>query len=459
MLGHSLRDHGRMALIIVLVVVLWPASIHAATVTITSEPSGATVEVDGVDVGKTPYKMNVPGGYLHKPHTVLGARLGHQMRLRLSLPGYLSKELDLANGPMEVRNLNGVYFGQYWLLKTDTFNLTLEKAEEILTGNIQTASASLPLPSGRELTPEEIVRVATPAVLRLESSAGVGTGFLITQTGVAVTNRHVAEGRQSLTARLSNGTSVTATVVYIDAVLDVALLKLQGNTFPCLPLASLSSVRPGSTVLAIGNPAQGLPNTVTKGIVSAIGRNPIDSNDPGTWIQTDAAMNPGNSGGPLLNISGEVVGINTQRPSWSGEKTPRPLQGIGLALSSNDLLRLLRRYYPSDSESPAPVETSSPQKRATYVSAEQPGGVANSPNALAVSESARQEATLDITSIPDGAEVSIDGNFIGSTPSTITVPSGEHEIVISKKGFRDWTRKIKVSNGKIRVAAELDPSR
>src|SRR5215472_8261846 len=94
--------------------------------TINTQPPGATVELDGVVVGKTPYSVEISGGYLHGSHSVFGKLLRHQLHLKLSLEGYLSKEMDLANGPTPWVALNGTNHGDYWILKTDTFNFTLE---------------------------------------------------------------------------------------------------------------------------------------------------------------------------------------------------------------------------------------------------------------------------------------------------------------------------------------------
>ena len=114
-----------------------------------------------------------------------------------------------------------------------------------------------------------------------------------------------------MAATSGNGQSFVAKVVYIDPSLDIALVKLDGAGFPTLPIADPATAQLGSTgVIAIGTPSQGMQNTVTKGIISAVGQMP---NETGTWVQTDAAINPGNSGGPLLNSAGEVVGITTQK--------------------------------------------------------------------------------------------------------------------------------------------------
>ena len=158
-----------------------------------------------------------------------------------------------------------------------------------------------------------------------------------------------------------------------------------------------------------------MPNTVTKGVVSAVGHDTEARR--GTWIQTDAAINPGNSGGPLLDAHGEVIGVNTLRAvSTQGAKGGVPLQGIGFALSVGDLVRLLRRFYPESVETPA---------------ASQSAGVGN----------------LHIGSDPSGAEIYIDGNFVGQTPSTIPVTSGHPKVLLKATGRKDWERDMEVMKG------------
>jgi hypothetical protein len=105
--------------------------------TINSQPSGATVELDGVVVGKTPYTVEIPGGYLHGSKSVFGKLLRNQIHLKLILEGYLAKEIDLATGPTPWIALNGTYHGDYWILKSATFNFTLESAAASFTGMVQ----------------------------------------------------------------------------------------------------------------------------------------------------------------------------------------------------------------------------------------------------------------------------------------------------------------------------------
>lgn len=146
----------------------------------------------------------------------------------------------------------------------------------------------------------------------------LGTGFLISQDGYVLTNHHVVDGADTVKVTLSDRREFTAKVVGSDEQSDVALLKIDAKSLPFLRLANASLTKPGQWVIAIGSPF-GLDHSVTAGIVSAVGRmNPYADQQYVPFIQTDVAINQGNSGGPLLNTSGEVVGINSQIFSNSG---------------------------------------------------------------------------------------------------------------------------------------------
>ena len=389
-----------------------------AYLTITSDPPGATVEIDGTVVGKTPYRVQVPEAYFKGTHNVFGLKrcLGQQTHARISLDGYLPKEADLARGPYKWIAYNGTYHGDFWILKASLFNFTLETAATTFTGSVQATSVgSGPITMRPQLPTEEIFRRANPAVLLLSSSEGSGSGFLLTETLVAATNGHVAKDQSSLTATTGNGQTFNAKVEYIDPTLDIALIKLEGTNFPTLPIADLSTIQPGSTVVAIGNPSHGFQNTLTRGVVSAVGPMP---NEPGTWIQTDASINPGNSGGPLLNAAGEVVGINTQKPFLSGDG--RPLQGIGFALSASDLLAVLRRFYPD---------------------------LSLVPQARPVTETNQGKGKVTVSADVEGAEIYVDGDFVGNVPSTFTLSAGNHKVELRTPKGAAWQRNVHILDG------------
>src|SRR5271165_2819899 len=158
---------------------------------------------------------------------------------------------------------------------------------------------------------------------------GIGSGVIISPDGYIITNNHVVEGATDIKVTLSDRRILQAKLIGTDPLTDLAVIKIDGNNFPNIPLGDSSQLRPGQTVLAFGNPF-GFRFTVTRGIVSALNRpNPYndDPRKPGQYIQTDAAINQGNSGGPLVNARGEVIGINTFLISPSGS-----FSGMGFAI-------------------------------------------------------------------------------------------------------------------------------
>ncbi|HVJ38447.1 MAG TPA: DegQ family serine endoprotease [Stenotrophomonas sp.] len=145
-----------------------------------------------------------------------------------------------------------------------------------------------------------------------------GSGFIISQDGYVLTNHHVVEGASEVNVKLSDGREFKAKVVGSDEQYDVALLKIDAKNLPTVRIGDSNTLKPGQWVVAIGSPF-GLDHSVTAGIVSATGRaNPYADQRYVPFIQTDVAINQGNSGGPLLNTRGEVVGINSQIFSASG---------------------------------------------------------------------------------------------------------------------------------------------
>jgi serine protease Do len=155
-----------------------------------------------------------------------------------------------------------------------------------------------------------------------------GSGFVLNSNGFIVTNNHVVENAAEITVKLDDGRELPAKVVGRDPKTDLALLKVDANGLPVIPLGDSTALQVGEPVMAIGNPF-GLEQTVTTGIVSATGR-VIGSGPYDNFIQTDASINPGNSGGPLINSRGEVIGINTAIFSRGGGSV-----GIGFAVPSS----------------------------------------------------------------------------------------------------------------------------
>ncbi len=158
---------------------------------------------------------------------------------------------------------------------------------------------------------------------------GIGSGVIISPDGYIITNNHVVDGATDIKVTLGDRRILSAKLIGTDPLTDLAVIKIEGSNFPNIPLGDSTQLRPGQTVLAFGNPF-GFRFTVTRGIVSALNRpNPYndDPRKPGQYIQTDAAINQGNSGGPLVNARGEVIGINTFLISPSGS-----FSGMGFAI-------------------------------------------------------------------------------------------------------------------------------
>ncbi|MBA3735439.1 MAG: trypsin-like peptidase domain-containing protein [Actinobacteria bacterium] len=198
-----------------------------------------------------------------------------------------------------------------------------------------TVADSQPASSGSGLSVQSIYQLARKGVVEVTSAQGQGSGFVYDTTGHVLTNQHVVSGASSLTVKLWNGKTYDAQVVGTDASTDLALLKISAPASELFRLALGDSGKliVGDNVVAIGSPF-GLEETVTSGIVSALHR---EMRSPNGFaiddsIQTDAAINHGNSGGPLLNAQGKVVGINAQIESDSGGN-----DGVGFAIPSNTI--------------------------------------------------------------------------------------------------------------------------
>src|SRR5258705_5335978 len=240
------------SLIVTSLFLCFVASSSADTLKITSSPPGATLELDGVTVGVTPFEKDFPGGYFHRTRTSLGQRLEHPMAARLSLPGYATREILLTEGPMNWIDLHGHNHSEYWLIKFGHFHTDLELISSAFTGTVAAVSAAQPAAFQLDLSLEEIVKRAKPAVVCLKGLNTMGSGFFVTETGVIATNAHVARGDSSLLALLPSNVQFQARVVYIDADLDIALVKADppspGYPFPHLVLATVPSLQQAQPV-------------------------------------------------------------------------------------------------------------------------------------------------------------------------------------------------------------------
>jgi serine protease DegQ len=162
-----------------------------------------------------------------------------------------------------------------------------------------------------------------------EPSSGLGSGVIVSQKGYVLTNHHVVQGADQIEVALADGRRAKAAVVGTDPDTDLAVLKISMANLPVIAFGRPADARVGDTVLAIGNPF-GVGQTVTQGIISAMGRTRLGINTYENFIQTDAAINPGNSGGALVDTQGNLLGINTAIYTRSGGN-----QGIGFAIPAD----------------------------------------------------------------------------------------------------------------------------
>jgi serine protease Do len=170
----------------------------------------------------------------------------------------------------------------------------------------------------------------------------VGSGFIIDRTGYILTNAHVIDNASKIVVRLNTGEEFTANLIGTDEETDLAVLKIDaGRMLNALKLADSEKVRVGDWVLAVGSPF-GLAKTVTAGIVSQVKRETPDGSAFQRFIQTDAAINRGNSGGPLVNLDGEVIGINSQIATTTGD-----YNGVGFALPSSEASEVAKQLIES----------------------------------------------------------------------------------------------------------------
>jgi len=406
-------------------------------VSIDTSPEGAQVEVNGNITCTTPCTINVPGGYFGAKHFATSSHVDEPLAIRLAKDGFVPKNVTLTTGP-HVWAPGNPYSFEYYQLDIDHFNIRLDPVQAFVgQGSPSGGAAASPAIINSESLPiEQIVHNSLPAIVMVKTSAGSGSGFFLTGEGLVATNAHVVEGQQSATIVTASGKELPSSNIYVDQDRDLALIKVDAHDAPFLIL-SPSIPAQGAEVIAIGTPgihdADGvslLPNSVTKGIVSGIRQFSDETvanvtRRTGTWIQTDTTINHGNSGGPLINRAGFVVGINTL--GFAGAGTP----GINFALSSTELAQVVH------------------QRLGVTLGAKTDSAQPSQPAA---------SGKISITSIPAGADIEIDGVFLGNTPSDLAIAEGKRVVRITKKGYQPYERTLQVQpGGSQRISAELDP--
>lgn len=228
----------------------------------------------------------------------------------------------------------------------------LEKQIESAAANSGNSVSGSPAAVGDGMTPSQVyasnvksvvmiyAEISTSVFGQVSKSTSTGSGFILTDTGYIVTNYHVVESATALRVLLHDGTQVDAELIGADSANDVALLKIEHEGLQAVQVGSSSNLIVGDQVVAIGNPLGELTSTLTVGYVSAKERDVSTDGTVINMIQTDAAINSGNSGGPLFNMRGEVVGITTAKYSGTSN-SGATIEGIGFAIPIDDVYDML----------------------------------------------------------------------------------------------------------------------
>ncbi len=211
-----------------------------------------------------------------------------------------------------------------------------DTAQKVLPSVVNISSTKTVLVEQSPFLQDPFFRDFFNFVPRRRLERALGSGVIVTQDGYIITNNHVVGGAEKVEVKLSNGRVYKAKIIGTDPKSDIGVIKINATNLPAISIGDSSKLRVGTVVLAIGNPF-GLGQTVTMGIISALGRSGLGIADYENFIQTDAAINPGNSGGALVNMEGKLIGINTAILSKSGGSV-----GIGFAIPVNLAMSVMK---------------------------------------------------------------------------------------------------------------------
>lgn len=251
----------------------------------------------------------------------------------------------------------GIGFGSAWYLKetstngvpvTDagkpadpaSNNNTTRPQTDLSLKMAKPEAGALTIPQITEKSADSVVEITTETVetgtmLQQYISSGAGSGVIITEDGYILTNHHVIEGATNITVTLRNGDTYPAALIGLDEQLDIALLKVEATELSPASIGTSADLVVGQTVVAIGNPLGQLGGTVTDGIISALDRNITLGGETHNLLQTNAAVNPGNSGGGLFDAQGNLIAIVVAKSGGEG------IEGLGFAIPIDDVLAIL----------------------------------------------------------------------------------------------------------------------
>lgn len=241
-----------------------------------------------------------------------------------------------------------------WEEKTALLRESFHERMDVIQSQIEESSGAptVQIPTGDYMTPGQVYNENVKAVVAVscyvqdsgfygdEAYESFGSGFIISHDGYVITNYHVIQGATEVLVTMHDGSEHEASIVGYEANDDVALLKMDGKAFPFVEIGSSDALSVGDQVVAIGNPLGELTSTLTVGYVSAKDRVVTTDGTTQSMFQTDAAINSGNSGGPLFNMYGQVVGITTAKYSGTSS-SGASIEGIGFAIPMDDVMGIV----------------------------------------------------------------------------------------------------------------------
>ena len=246
--------------------------------------------------------------------------------------------------------VTGTVLHSYWTGKNQDLqqqisdlDTQLDRLQSQMQNNTSVGNGSFVPNAGTSggLTPSQVYAQNVAAVVSISSSSGTGSGFILTEDGYVVTNYHVIENASRIEVKLSNSDTYTGKVVGFDAAHDVAVVKIEATDLPHVVLGSSDALAVGDQITVIGNPLGELTYTQTVGYISGKDRGVSTENTLINMLQTDASINSGNSGGPMFNMQGQVVGIITAK--YSGTSTSgASIEGIGFAIPIDDVVKKIQ---------------------------------------------------------------------------------------------------------------------
>lgn len=254
--------------------------------------------------------------------------------------------------------LTAKFVNDYWKSQNDKLRLYFNEKVDALQQQIDENKSSIEgnggilVTPGQSLTASEIYEqnvssvVAITCIIRTNNfgqiyqSQSAGSGFILTEDGYVVTNHHVIEGASEIRITMNDGTEYTATLIGSDDTNDIALLKMEATGLRPVTIGSSSALKVGDQVVAIGNALGELTSSLTVGYVSGMDRDVTTDGTVINMLQTDVAINSGNSGGPLFNAKGEVIGITSAKYSGT-TSSGASIEGISFAIPMNDVIGML----------------------------------------------------------------------------------------------------------------------